>query len=198
MRKLLSSSLLLFLIWLFPLFLFSQNQLLDSLYQDYQTQTGFERLFSGYKYSHVMMRVDTAISTKTLTAIEEEMKETELTESNRYFLYAIIAEARGRIEQLKGNYAKSLDYYRAVYDLAEKVDDNKKYALRGGSVMAIGSYYAQQGLYEKSNRELFRAVEWYKKSDRKNGEAACYANISQNYQKLSQFDSVLFLSLIHI
>ena len=96
MRKL-SSSLLVLFIWIFPLFLFSQNPLTDSLYQDYQTQTGFERLFSGYKYSHVMMRMDTAISTKTLTAIEEEMKETELTESNRYFLHAVIAEARGRI-----------------------------------------------------------------------------------------------------
>lgn len=91
----------------------------------------------------------------------------------------------GASYQLKGNYAKAIDFYQQSLKIREKLKDTKGIS---ASVANIGSIYINIGEFEKALTYQLRSLKIFELMNNKQGMASAYNNIGLIHNNLGHYD----------
>lgn len=91
----------------------------------------------------------------------------------------------GASYQVKGNFAKAIDFYQQSLKIREKLNDTKGIS---ASVANIGSIYINIGEFEKALTYQLRSLKIFELMSNKQGMASAYNNIGLIYNNLDSYD----------
>ena len=91
----------------------------------------------------------------------------------------------GASYQLKGNYAKAIDFYQQSLKIRERLKDTKGIS---ASVANIGSIYINIGEFEKALTYQLRSLKIFELMNNKQGMASAYNNIGLIHNNLGHYD----------
>ena len=170
---------------------FSQSPFIDSLHQAYQIETDQTRFRTLYRYCYAMMQYDTPKTLELLKKGKKDLEKSLLPDAKKAFALGEFSEIEAMIAENEGNHEKSLQAFQRCLEYAEQAEGKDKYLLQGIAYWGRGLHYGQQGLYEKSTEEFFKAKPAFIKAEQPGKQGDVYAQIAQNHQQLQQYDSTI-------
>ncbi|MGE0567275.1 MAG: tetratricopeptide repeat protein [Bacteroidia bacterium] len=125
-----------------------------------------------YIWEEIYSNTDTAESLAINILKNEKLNEYPAYKSKFY-------NAAGAVNQLKGNYVKSINFYQEGLKIDERINDLRSQAIKLGN---IGSIYLNLGNHEMALKFLKKCLLVLNKKDDENNRASVYNNLSIIYE----------------